>query len=111
MKKYKLLPILMALVLVGCISAGNVFDTKHVPKIEKGKTTQKEILKWFGNPDRLGVDDGEITWSYIYLKISLFSQATAKDLTVRFNKDGSVSSYSFTTSEDELDLRADLNKK
>ena len=103
MRKYKL--IICALLLTGCITAGEAFQTKHIPDIEKGKTTQKQILQWFGNPDRYGVDDGEITWSYIYLKLSVFSQPIAKDLTVRFDKKGQVSSYSFTTSEDELDLK------
>jgi outer membrane protein assembly factor BamE (lipoprotein component of BamABCDE complex) len=90
---------------------GNAFDTRNIPHIEKGKTTQKEILQWFGNPDRVGIDDGEITWSYIYIELSLFSQPTAKDLTVRFDNNGITSSYSFTTSEDELDLKADLREE
>ncbi len=103
--------IICALALAGCITAGEVFQTKHVPDIEKGKTNQKQIQQWFGNPDRYGVDDGEITWSYIYLILSVFSQPLAKDLTVRFDKKGQVSSYSFTTSEDELDLKADSSEK
>jgi outer membrane protein assembly factor BamE (lipoprotein component of BamABCDE complex) len=111
MIKSKLLSIGCVVMLFGCITAGKAFDTKNIPRIEKGKTTQKDILQWFGNPDRLGIDDGEITWSYLYLKLSLFSQPTAKDLTVRFDKNGVTSSYSFTTSEDELDLKADLKEE
>ncbi len=109
MRNYKL--IICALALTGCITAGEAFQTKHVPDIEKGKTSQKQILQWFGTPDRYGVDDGEITWSYIYLKLSVFSQPIAKDLTVRFDKKGQVSSYSFTTSEDELDLKPGESKE
>ncbi len=111
MRKNKWLSIICAVALAGCITAGEVFETKHVPDIEKGKTARDDILQWFGNPDRYGVDDGEITWSYIYLKISLFSQPIAKDLTVRFDKNWVVSSYSFTTSENELDLNDDSSEK
>ena len=104
-----ILLLVFPLVFVGCLSVGNLFDTKHIPDIEKGKTNQQDIQKWFGNPSRLGVDDGEVTWSYTYLKASVFSEAIAKDLTVYFDEDGYVTSFSFSTTEDELELWTDSN--
>lgn len=103
----KLLSVIGVLLFVaGCVSAGNLFETKNIPDIKKGETHQKDVIKWFGNPVRTGVDDGEITWSYIYLKITPFTKI-GKDLTLHFDSDGYVSSFSFTTTENELGLRTD----
>ena len=95
----------LTLFFTGCVSVGTSFDTTHIPDVEKGKTGQKEVKAWFGNPERLGVDDGEITWSYTYVKTGVLSGTIAKDLTLTFDKNGYVTSYSFTTTEEELDLK------
>jgi len=48
---------LSVLFLVGCATVqstqGNKLDEQVIAQIEKGKTTQSEILKLFGAPDRI----------------------------------------------------------
>ena len=53
----------------------------------------------FGDPWRTGIEDGKRTWSYGRYRYSLFDDAETTDLVVRFNKDGTVSSYVFNTTE------------
>ena len=44
-----------------------------------------------------GTEDGDTTWTYLYLKAGVFNAAEAEQLTVRFNKDGTVRSYNFNS--------------
>lgn len=70
-----------------------------MPAIKIGATTQADIQTMFGPPWRVGIEDGKTTWTYGKYGYSLFSQNTAKDLVVRFDNRGIVSSYSYNTTE------------
>jgi len=90
--------ILLSLVLLnGCVSIGYDFSASEVPKIQIGKTTQKDILTSFGSPWRTGLEDGKITWTYGKYHYSLFSEPSAKDLVIRFDNNGVVFSYTYNT--------------
>jgi len=70
MKKY-LLVLGLAILLSGCAqssySVGNDFSTENIAKIEKGKTTTKELEEWFGEPYSKTVLSAEQTkWMYIH---------------------------------------------
>ena len=83
--------------LSACFTVGQAFPDYVVPKIKIGKTTESDIRDLFGPPWRTGLDDGDRTWTYGHYQYSLFQTATTKDLIIRFDKDGVVSSYAFNT--------------
>ena len=85
--------------LTGCATVGNDFATHNVEQIEIGETTRDDIQEMFGDPWRTGVEDGKRTWSYGKYRYSLFDDAETTDLVVRFNEDGTVSSYVYNTTE------------
>lgn len=94
--------ILVAFVLAlgaGCATVGKDFATHSVDQITIGETTRSDIQEMFGEPWRTGVEDGKRTWTYGKYRWSAFGDAETTDLVVRFNADGSVSSYVYNTTE------------
>lgn len=85
--------------LVGCATVGRDFATHNVDQIHIGETTRAEIQTMFGEPWRTGVEDGKRTWTYGKYRWSAFGDAETTDLVVRFNQDGTVSSYVYNTTE------------
>ncbi|CCG97203.1 hypothetical protein MARHY3749 [Marinobacter nauticus ATCC 49840] len=53
----------------------------------------------FGEPWRTGIEDGKRTWTYGKYRWSAFGDDETTDLVVRFNNDGTVSSYVYNTTE------------
>lgn len=45
---------------------GRDFSVAPVRTIENDVTTQKEILRYFGEPARKGLENGYETWTYSY---------------------------------------------
>jgi hypothetical protein len=84
----------------GCASVGNDFPSE-VTWISKDKTTKNELETKLGAPFQVGYDSGQLTWTWGFYRYSLFRPTRAKDLVVRFNTNGTVSSYSFSSSFDE----------
>lgn len=96
--RWRICGILISLVfLSSCATIGYDFSAAEVPKIQIGKTTQKDILTSFGSPWRTGLEDGKITWTYGKYHYSLFGEPTAKDLVIRFDNNGVVFSYTYNT--------------
>lgn len=87
----------------GCATVGHEFPVDMVGKIELGRTTQTQITELFGEPWRTGIEDGLKTWTYARYRYSLFGGTATTDLIVRFNAQGIVESYSFSTTEPERD--------
>lgn len=85
----------------GCLNVGESFPVDPVNKIEIGVTTRDDIRQMFGEPWRTGVDDGRRTWTYGRYHYSLFSAAATRDLVVRFDQKGVVSSYTFNSTYPE----------
>lgn len=83
----------------GCATVGRDFATHKVEQIEIGETTRAEIEQMFGEPWRTGIEDGKRTWTYGKYRWSAFGEAETTDLVVRFNEDGTVSSYVYNTTE------------
>ena len=81
----------------GCASVGRDFPDAKVQEIKIGTTTQNEIRAMFGPPWRVGIDDGQQTWTYGRYHYKLLGSRDAKDLVVRFDKHNVVASYSFNT--------------
>ncbi|MCE5251062.1 outer membrane protein assembly factor BamE [bacterium] len=83
----------------GCATVGHDFSADAVSKIVIGKTTREDIGSLFGPPWRTGIEDGKKTWTYGYYKYRLFGTSTTRDLVVRFDSKGVVTSYTFNTTD------------
>lgn len=87
--------------LSGCATAGQKFSAAAAKKIEIGKTTKQELRSMLGPPWRMGLEDGQETWTYGYYRYHIFKPEQSTDLIVRFEKAGIVASYSFSTTDYE----------
>jgi hypothetical protein len=83
----------------GCATVGQDFPVTRVTDIEIGKTTQQDIRSMFGSPWRVGIEDGQRTWTYGNYTYGLFVEKKAKDLLIRFDDNNVVISYTFSTTE------------
>ncbi|MBC8259441.1 MAG: outer membrane protein assembly factor BamE [SAR324 cluster bacterium] len=96
--------ILLTIVIVfvsGCLTLGKNFPVSEVTGIKIGQTGKNEIRKMFGSPWLSGVQDGELAWTYGSYDYSLFGERKAKDLVIQFDKNGIVSTYTFSTTDHE----------
>jgi len=89
----------LLLATVGCASIGRPFPSDKVKDIAIGKTTQTQIESMYGHPYRTGVEDGDVTWSYVDEHYVLFGDPRTTDLQVRFASDGTVKSYNYNTNQ------------
>ncbi len=100
---YPLLSVTLALILLtavaGCFTVGHDFPMDQVGAIKIGKTTQDDIRAMFGSPWRVGMEDGQRTWTYGKYVYSAFSETKTRDLVIRFDDQGKVVSYTFNTTE------------
>ncbi len=92
-------PCLVALTLLsGCISIkfGREFPSPEARMIVLGKTDKASLERLFGEPYQVGLDSGDQSWRWLYVQRESGTELT-KDLTIRFNPDGTVKSYSFSS--------------
>ncbi len=87
----------LVLLLGGCVSLGREFPTPTAETIKDGVTTKAELLKLFGPPTQVGIEDGDPTWTWIHVRASSFGQTLSKELHVKFNKQDIVKSYNYTS--------------
>ncbi len=83
----------------GCASIGREFPSAQVPMVHVGQTTKQQIRSMFGAPWRVGIENGQRTWTYGHYRYSLFGQGSTEDLVVRFDENGLVASYVFNTTK------------
>jgi hypothetical protein len=89
----------LVIFFAGCATVGQDFPVTSVSEIEIGKTTQNEIRIMFGSPWRVGIEDGQPTWTYGNYSYGLFGTKNAKDLVIRFDNKDVVASYTFSTTQ------------
>jgi outer membrane protein assembly factor BamE (lipoprotein component of BamABCDE complex) len=94
-----ILTIAFSLLIIGCATVGKDFPVDRVSEIQIGKTTQQDVLEKFGHPWRVGIEDGQNTWTYGKYRYSLFGDASTQDLVIRFDNQNIVSSFIFNTTE------------
>jgi len=79
---------------------GRDFPSPTPDMIRTGKTTKADLVRFFGDPYQVGIDTGDLTWSWLYgTKHS--KGEIAKELTVRFDAQGVVRTYSFRSNHPE----------
>jgi outer membrane protein assembly factor BamE (lipoprotein component of BamABCDE complex) len=93
------LAVLMLLLSSGCATIGHEFPAGQISTIRIGETTQNDIYTTFGKPWRTGMDNGMKTWTYGNYRYSLFSDHSAEDLVIKFDKRNVVSAYVFNTTK------------
>jgi hypothetical protein len=89
------------MLLCSCASVGRKFPVSSVSEILIGETKDAEIREMFGEPWRVGVEDGRRTWTYGDYRYRLMGEPSTTDLVVRFDEKNVVVSYSFSTTEHE----------
>jgi hypothetical protein len=97
---------LVALVLASCasvFSTGREFPSPAKDGIKSGSTTKADLVRQFGEPTQVGLEDGDQAWTWLYFKKG--DPDLTKQLTVRFGPDGMARSYSFTSNFPE-DMKA-----
>lgn len=94
-----MLPILVAVasLLTGCFSVGQEFAGSRVPEIKIGQSRKQDITSLFGTPWRTGLEDGQPTWTYGIYKYGLFDGGDTQDLLIRFDAQGVVRSYTYSS--------------
>lgn len=83
--------------LTGCVTVGQEFSPVRVPEIKVGQTRKQDITEMFGTPWRTGMEDGKPTWTYGIYKYALFGGNDSQDLLIRFDAQGVVRSYTFSS--------------
>ena len=93
--------ILVGIILLpgGCGTAGKSFDTSKVESIVNGTSTRSDIKKMFGEPFKIGIQNGQPIWVYEDHYYSIIREETSKDLIIIFSPDGIVQSYQFMSSK------------
>jgi outer membrane protein assembly factor BamE (lipoprotein component of BamABCDE complex) len=88
--------LLAALLLASCsASVGKKFDTSKVSLIQKGVTTQDEILKMFGKPNQKGFKEGKEVWGYSHYSGGYFGGSSTKQLEIVFDDNKVVYDYTY----------------
>ena len=95
------LVIVVGIILIsnGCGTAGKSFNTSKVESIVNGTTTRSDIKIMFGEPFKIGIQNGQPIWVYEDHYYSIIRKETSKDLIIIFSQDGIVQSYQFMSSK------------
>jgi hypothetical protein len=80
----------------GCaLKVGRPFPSPDPGQIAANVTDKAALERMFGLPYQVGLDSGDQTWRWFYAEQG--GGTVSKDFTVRFNANGTVKSYSFTS--------------
>ena len=98
MRRAPVVVALLALAFAGCVSIkfGREFPSPDRQLIVVGKTDKATLERLFGDPYQVGIESGDQTWRWFYGQRDTGAELS-KDLNVRFNADGVVKSYAFTS--------------
>ena len=93
--------IVVGIVLIsnGCGTVGKSFNTSKVESIVNGITTRSDIKKMFGEPFKIGIQNGQPIWVYEDHHYSIIHEGASKDLIIIFSPNGIVQTYQFMSSK------------
>ena len=97
-----LLMCLVILTACAALTVGREFPAPAKDTIRNGVTTKAELVRLFGEPTQVGIDDGDTTWTWVYFKHG--DPQLTKQLQVRFTDRGVAKSYSYSSNFPE-DMR------
>jgi outer membrane protein assembly factor BamE (lipoprotein component of BamABCDE complex) len=88
----------LALILAACASSvGTSFPAESVDEIRIGDTRTEEVRELFGPPWQVGIEDGQVAWTYSFYRQPAIGHVEGRDLVVLFDDSGHVISYRFHT--------------
>lgn len=94
MKKLICISFLAATALVaGCASRGHDFDSSKVSQIQKGKTTEADLVALLGEPTNRQNRNGQTTLVWMYSHTNGFGSTGAKSVTASLDSSGRVEDY------------------
>ena len=97
MRRHPVLLALAVLATAACaLHPGRVFPSPEPAQITVNVTDKAALVRMFGEPYQVGLDSGDQTWRWFCAEYGVGGEAS-KDFTVRFNSNGTVKSYSFTS--------------
>ena len=99
MRRLAVLLALAVLVVAGGCAAlrvGRMFPSPDPAQIIVNVTDKAALVRMFGEPYQVGLDSGDPTWRWFYAAHDAGGEVS-KDFSVRFNPNGTVKSYSFTS--------------
>ena len=100
MRHFRLIFVLgIFFVSFGCGSAGKSFNSSKVESIVNGTTSKVDLKKMFGEPFKIGIQNGQPIWIYEDHHYSAIGNEKSKDLIIIFGPDGLVKSYQFMTTK------------
>jgi hypothetical protein len=82
---------------VACVTRGDQFNSDY-SWIEKGKTSQLDVMKRLGQPFSVGHSSGRPTWTYGFYSYRLIGDSNTKELTFYWDDERKVDSFSFKSS-------------
>jgi len=91
--------VVFCLFLNGCATLGKDFDAGVLDDLTIEVSRKSDVKEQLGVPWRVGKENGLTVWTYGLYKYSVFRQAFAKDLVLRFDDAGILKSYSYNTTE------------
>src|SRR5712691_5546978 len=93
-----LLALAVLMVAGGCagLKAGRMFPSPDPAQIIVNVTDKAALVRMFGEPYQVGLDSGDPTWRWFYAAHDAGGEVS-KDFSVRFNPNGTVKAYSFTS--------------
>src|SRR5437667_12210373 len=93
-----LLALAVLVVAGGCagLKTGRMFPSLDPTQIIVNVTDKAARVRMFGEPYQVGLDRGDPTWRSFYAANDAGGEVS-KDLSVRFNPNGTVKSYSYTS--------------
>lgn len=92
-----LAPTSLLLALSGCVTEGHDFRS-DTTWIKEGRTSQADVRTLMHEPYSVGNASGKPTWTYGYYRYKLVGKSLQKELKFYWNPDGTVNSFSFTSS-------------
>lgn len=113
----KIIAITASLALAGCASYGNKIDTSYAASIEKGVTTESQVVEALGSPMSVGITpDGKrfalYMYTYAQAKASSFipvvglfaggSDTETQMLQIWYDANGVVSNYMYNNHSGEV---------
>jgi len=91
----------LAVSAAACVTIGYDFPVEPVASLRIDKDTRADVQRMFGDPWRMGLEDGFVTWTYARYHHSVLGDTEARDLVIRFEPDGRVRSYTFNSTRPE----------
>jgi hypothetical protein len=91
-------------VAAGCVSQGRKIEAAKVDNIVPCKTTEADLLAWFGEPYQRGNQSGFPTMQWAYMHVGVGGNES-QSLVVYLNRDKRVVEYQLNPTGGILDLK------